>query len=258
MCRGETLLLPIRCQDYKSHFSFLIILCFCGIRRTLCRSYSIIFFVLTALFSTPSPHPDTFYLTPTQTLTHTSLEYKLNKEAKMEPALPLPLRLNLTHSPVPTSHDQVSTSISNFLSSYAARTGTQNAASSDDPSSSASGSTGGVVAAQLTRLMNGLSGKIDLDLFNLFPSTTSITNTAEEIDQETPTQVLAAIESSETEGGDGKGKESFSKTDELRIAETPNIDDSLRTNPMEEESPRKKSKKEKKDKTERKKVKSEA
>ncbi|SPC67812.1 uncharacterized protein UHOD_06913 [Ustilago sp. UG-2017b] len=191
----------------------------------------------------------------------------------MEPALPLPLRLDLTHSPVPTSHESVSESISHFLSAYAARTGTQNAASSsDDPSSSSSSaSTGGVVAAQLTRLMNGLARKIDHDIFaNLFPTTSttaadSVDIDQEEVDQlETPREVLDGSQKRGARGGDGEGRESFSKPDELSYAETPNLDDSLTTeDPMhdaEEESPRKKSKKEKKEKKgkKEKKVKSEA
>ncbi|KAJ1022291.1 hypothetical protein NDA13_005202 [Ustilago tritici] len=193
----------------------------------------------------------------------------------MEPALPLPLRLDLTHSPVPASHESVSESISHFLSAYAARTGTQNAASSsDDPSSSSSSaSTGGVVAAQLTRLMNGLAGKIDHDIFaNLFPTTSTTAADAVDIDQEevdqleTPREVLDGSQKRGAGRGDGEGRESFSKLDELSHAVTPNLDDSLMTedpvHDAEEESPRKKSKKkkekEKKGKKEKKKVKSEA
>ncbi|KAJ1019547.1 hypothetical protein NDA18_006025 [Ustilago nuda] len=176
----------------------------------------------------------------------------------MEPALPLPLRLDLTHCPVSRSHECVSECISHFLSAYAARTGTQNAASSsDDPSSSSSSaSTGGVVAAQLTRLMNGLAGKIDHDIFaNLFPTTFTTAADALDIDQEqvdqleTPREVLDPSQKRGAPGGDGEGRDSFSKADELSHDETPNLDDSLTTedpvHDAEEESPRKKSKKEK-------------
>ncbi|EST09384.1 hypothetical protein PSEUBRA_000979 [Kalmanozyma brasiliensis GHG001] len=171
----------------------------------------------------------------------------------MEPALPLPLRLDVSHASVPTEHAAVSDAISHFLTSYAARTGTCNAASSsaDD---TATGSTGGVVAAQLTRLMNGLAGKIDYDAFTLLTSSAAVV--AEDDDEpmneeeETPAEVL---DSNPPDGdtGDGIGTESFSKAQEVVDGSTPNIDSSLRSDPMDE-SPRKKDKKDKKDKKERK------
>lgn len=169
----------------------------------------------------------------------------------MEPALPLPLRLDISHPSVPTEHAAVSDAISHFLTSYAARTGTSNAASSSDDT--ATGSTGGVVAAQLTRLMNGLAGKIDYDAFTLLTSSAAavVDDDDDELmvaQQETPAEVL---DSNPPDGdtGDGIGTESFSKTQELQDATTPTIDSSLRSNPMDA-SPRKK--KDKKDKKERK------
>ncbi|KAJ9474622.1 hypothetical protein PHBOTO_005065 [Pseudozyma hubeiensis] len=163
----------------------------------------------------------------------------------MEPALPLPLRLDLTLPPHPTDHTTVSSHISSFLSSYASRTGTSNSTSNPDEGSS---TTGGIVAAQLTRLMNGLSGRIDYDAFESLISGLNQTSN----DDTTPAEVLEEEEGAvEAEGT--QGAESFSKHDELS-SHTPNIDDSLRQDPMDnsEESPRKKHKKDKKDKKERK------
>ena len=176
-------------------------------------------------------------------------------------------------------HDMVSDSISAFLSAYAARTGTHNAVSaSDDPSASSSGSTGGVVAAQLTRLMNGLAGRIDYDAFtnlisglnsnNTAPSSPTTTTAAAAADTdismavdeddddpallETPAG-LVEPPTTANDNGDGEGKESFSKSDELAQAATPTVDDSLRDDSA---SPSKKSKKDKKDKKDKKEKKS--
>ncbi|KAI3475610.1 hypothetical protein L1887_62983 [Cichorium endivia] len=80
-------------------------------------------------------------------------------------------------------HTAVSESISSFLAQYAARTGTHNA------SEDAAGSTGGVVAAQLTRLMNGLAGKIDYDAF------TAMITAAETVDEmDTPMEAARTVE----------------------------------------------------------------
>lgn len=168
----------------------------------------------------------------------------------MEPALPLPLRLDVSHAPVAVDHTTVSESISLFLTSYAARTGTSNAATDD--ASTATGSTGGVVAAQLTRLMNGLAGKIDYDAFanlvsGLNPRDNDMEMDDEELPDETPIEVLDRAPAGEG-AGDGVGTESFSKAQELEDGRTPNLDSSLLEDPLEQASPSKKSKKDKKDK----------
>ncbi|GAC74439.1 hypothetical protein PANT_11c00066 [Moesziomyces antarcticus T-34] len=141
----------------------------------------------------------------------------------MEPALPLPLRLELAHAPVSMDHTAVSESISSFLAQYAARTGTHNA------SEDAAGSTGGVVAAQLTRLMNGLAGKIDYDAF------TAMITAAETVDEmDTPMEVLEPSSQLETQ--------TQHHADQVDQATSP-----------EKEKKDKKDKKEKKEKKEKKK-----
>ncbi|CDW96167.1 hypothetical protein [Sporisorium scitamineum] len=170
----------------------------------------------------------------------------------MEPALPLPLRLDLSFAPAtPVDHTTVSDSISLFLSSYAARTGTSNAATStsDDNTATGAASTGGVVAAQLTRLMNGLSGKIDYDAFTTLISNMGQSSTMggeddavvedEVMDDATPVEVLEKVgeQTGEVgeEVGDGEGTQSFSKAQELQEASTPTLDSSLLTqSPLEE------------------------
>ncbi|SNX84023.1 uncharacterized protein MEPE_02731 [Melanopsichium pennsylvanicum] len=198
----------------------------------------------------------------------------------MEPALPLPLRLQLAHDPVPMEHFHVSDSISSFLTAYAARTGTHNAAAAaaassnldgDAATASASGSTGGVVAAQLTRLMNGLQGKIDYaafsDLISSFNGNNTISSSSytpsldlgkagsataiagsngggahttfsDDDNDETTLEAEAMEVEMEIPAeilestGDGQGKESFSKNHELVQAQTPTFDDSLTQNSM--------------------------
>lgn len=135
----------------------------------------------------------------------------------MEPALPLPLRLDISHPPVSTSHSAVSSSIATFLSTYAARTGTQNTSSEDSSASS----TGGVVAAQLTRLMNGLQGRIDYDAFTSFITPSNIGDdedaTPKELlqltqDQDQPdAERLQPTQDHSGGDGDGDGAMSFSK-----------------------------------------------
>lgn len=176
----------------------------------------------------------------------------------MEPALPLPLRLQLSHAAVPMEHDQVSDSIAAFLTSYAARTGTNNIASSsaaaEDPTSNGggSGSTGGVVAAQLTRLMNGLAGRIDYDAFtNLISGLNNTTHNSnssngaasshttfqeddddvdmQQQEEETPVELLepsssVSISATTTTNADADGKQSFSQTDELQSTTSTSID----------------------------------
>ncbi|PWN49885.1 hypothetical protein IE53DRAFT_362807 [Violaceomyces palustris] len=82
----------------------------------------------------------------------------------MDPPLAPPLRLKLEHPDVPISHPDTSDMIRLFLAEHAARTGAAAAAGpsndtggdSNENGGSASTSTGGVMASQLTRLMNGL------------------------------------------------------------------------------------------------------
>ncbi|SJX64882.1 uncharacterized protein SRS1_15311 [Sporisorium reilianum f. sp. reilianum] len=180
----------------------------------------------------------------------------------MEPALPLPLRLDLSFAPAaPIEHATVSDSISLFLSSYAARTGTSNAATTSTEEPSAGASTGGVVAAQLTRLMNGLSGKIDYDAFTSLISNlgqpAADADADEAMHEATPVEVLESTPSRGVEEeevvDDGEGALSFSKAQELHEAQTPTLDSSLLTqNPLEADSPSKKSKKDKKEKRDKK------
>ncbi|CBQ69242.1 conserved hypothetical protein [Sporisorium reilianum SRZ2] len=183
----------------------------------------------------------------------------------MEPALPLPLRLDLSFAPAaPIEHATVSDSISLFLSSYAARTGTSNAATTSTEEPSAGASTGGVVAAQLTRLMNGLSGKIDYDAFTSLisnlgrPSADADADADEAMHDATPVEVLEStpsrgVEEEEEAADDAEGALSFSKAQELHEAQTPTLESSLLTqNPLEADSPSKKSKKDKKEKKEKK------
>lgn len=183
----------------------------------------------------------------------------------MEPALPLPLRLELiAPSSDPTmDHAAVSESISLFLSQYAARTGTHNVASAaDDPSNTSAGSTGGVVAAQLTRLMNGLAGKIDYDAFtNLIsglnnPSSSPTTTTPipsqtnmhlddkhhdddqDELQHQHEAMLQTPAEILETTA-DGEAKQSFSKSSQLAQTLPPHLDSSLTSHPSPTKKPRK-------------------
>ncbi|GAK66310.1 uncharacterized protein PAN0_012d4532 [Moesziomyces antarcticus] len=148
----------------------------------------------------------------------------------MEPALPLPLRLELAHAPVSMDHTAVSESISSFLAQYAARTGTHNA------SEDAAGSTGGVVAAQLTRLMNGLAGKIDYDAF-----TAMIAGTVDE-EMETPMEVL---------------EPSTQQEPQTKVHEE-QVDQATSTEKEMKDKKEKKDKKDKKDRKKKDKVKSES
>ncbi|SPO30855.1 uncharacterized protein UTRI_05523_B [Ustilago trichophora] len=196
----------------------------------------------------------------------------------MEPALPLPLRLQLSHAAIPMEHESVSESIASFLTSYAARTGTHNAASSsseDNSGSAVGGSTGGVVAAQLTRLMNGLAGKIDYDAFSsLISGLNSGNGVASSSAAASPNDMQVDEEQHVQQGGDedaeametpaelldqnadGQARESFSKQDELSQSQTPTLDDSLTHNPIQDlpssPSKTKKVQKDKKDKKEKK------
>ena len=178
------------------------------------------------------------------------------RTSTMEPALPLPLRLDLSYStPTTLAHDDVAERISDFLASYAARTGTSNAASGTDEAASST-TTGGVVAAQLTRLTNGLRGKIDYDAF------TALLQPSTEVDQEVDLTPVHSLQQEQSfDQGHGQGNESFSKTDELIHSQTPTLDRSLISDPIDSslvtEKREKKDKKLKKDKKEKKSLKSE-
>lgn len=149
----------------------------------------------------------------------------------MEPALPSPLRLRLEHAPTPASHEDVSASIQVFLAAYAARTGAQTS-TTDDPAAAtgvgaggSAASTGGVVASQLTRLMNGLAGRIDYDAFaqlisglnNPAPSIPKLEDDDEEMDVRSVTEfsppASAIAPQSQAQGADD-GELSFSRNDE--------------------------------------------
>ncbi|GAC96015.1 hypothetical protein PHSY_003594 [Pseudozyma hubeiensis SY62] len=97
--------------------------------------------------------------------------------------------------------------------------------------------------------MNGLSGRIDYDAFESLISGLNQRST----DDATPMEVLEDTEVREADVQGTEGAESFSKHDEL-TSTTPNIDDSLRENPLDhpQESPSKKHKKDKKDRKEKK------
>ncbi|PWY99987.1 hypothetical protein BCV70DRAFT_200161 [Testicularia cyperi] len=194
----------------------------------------------------------------------------------MEPILPPPLRLQLSHEPVSVTHDEVSASISAFLSAYAARTGAQTSSNADDPSSAATGSTGGVVASQLTRLMNGLAGKIDYDVFSKFVGASGFDTPKDTDDEyETPAEVLESTSQPSTsaaiadsalpsqppapkseQGVDGTV--SFSRSDELHAdSDIPDPTSLISSQPDadakdNDDKKRKKDKKEKKEKKEKK------
>ncbi|KIS67324.1 uncharacterized protein UMAG_04424 [Mycosarcoma maydis] len=162
----------------------------------------------------------------------------------MEPALPLPLRLDLSHPAVPTDHTSVSHSISQFLSSYAARTGTSNSAS--HPDETATSTTGGVVAAQLTRLMNGLAGKIDYDAFESLLTSLGSCSSNHIDELETPVELLQHPQT-----------DADTEPTQFSPQSTPATQDSSRSNqdpsqPSQPESPSKKSKKDKKHKKDKK------
>lgn len=142
----------------------------------------------------------------------------------MEPALPSPLRLRLEHAPAPASHEDVSASIQVFLAAYAARTGAQTS-SNDDPAISTGGSaasTGGVVASQLTRLMNGLAGRIDYDAFAQLISGLNPPSVPPPLDDEMDVRSVSDFSPPATATAP-QGETSFSRTDEHPAQDPHNI-----------------------------------